>query len=369
MTTPTDLNFRMPAEWTRHACTFMEWPVNQSIWPEHIELARRAYAAAAKAIAVFEPVFMLARPEELDRAAQYCGPTVRPLAIPHDDSWMRDNGPTFVVDDRNRLAGINWRFNAWGGKTGAWDDDDRVAPTLLQRLGIPCFNAPMVLEGGSIHVDGEGTLLVTAECLLNRNRNPHLTKAEIAALLGKYLNIQKVIWLKRGLAGDETDGHVDNVACFARPGAVLIQSCDDPADPNFAIYRENRRILAAETDARGRNLTVIPIGQPPPTYSQSKRLPMSYINFYLVNGGLIFPVFGGPCRESDEQARLTLEQAFPGRKVVGVDGMTIIKGGGNIHCITQQMPVSADHPVMEEGFWDARGTSGRGADELQLVYG
>ncbi len=369
--TPIDLGYQMPAEWIRHACTFMEWPINQRIWLDQLEPARRAYAAVARAIAGFEPVIMLVSPEQRAAAATLCGPAIALLPIRHNDSWMRDNGPTFLVDRRQQLAGINWRFNAWGGKSESWDEDDRVAPALLQRLGVPCFNAPMILEGGSIHVDGAGTLLATEECLLNQNRNPHLTKAEIATLLGRYLNIRKIIWLKRGLAGDETDGHVDNVACFARPGAVIIQSCADPSDPNYRIYQENRRILEHETDARGQGLEIIPIEQPPATYdrSTSKRLPMSYINFYLVNGGLVFPVFGGACRETDRRARQVLEAAFPGRTVIGVDGMTIIKGGGNIHCITQQMPASVNYPTYDGGMLYARGECGRGTDELQLVHG
>lgn len=336
---PKDLNFQMPPEWAQHERTFIEWPVRDSMcWPDSYEEVCRGYAQVAQAIAQLEPVTMLVNPEEASYAAKLCGPEVEILEIEHNDAWIRDNGPTFVLNQQGELAGVNWEFNAWGGKYPSWDLDNQVAPKVLAHLGIPCFDAPFVLEGGSIHVDGEGTLLTTEECLLNKNRNPELTKEQIKELLKDYLNIKKVIWLKRGLFGDETDGHVDNIACFARPGVVILQTCSDPEDPNYQITQECLEILRNTTDAQGRNLEIIPIEQPPAAFYEGKRLTLSYLNFYFVNGGIILPVFGGECQETDLKAEQTLQQIFPDYKIIPVDGMSLIKEGGNVHCITQQMP-------------------------------
>lgn len=335
--TPRDLQYKMPAEWSTHACTFMEWPVDREQWPDIYDDAIKAYAEIAGAIARFEPVTMLVSPGLIKEASALCGPGVSILEMPHDDSWMRDNGPTFVVNHRGELTGINWIFNAWGGKFN-WEKDDRIAPELLKHLGIPCFNAPIVLEGGSIHVDGEGTLLTTEECLLNKNRNPRLSKEEIEEILKQYLGVEKIIWLKKGLYGDETDGHIDNVACFARPGVLLAHKCSDSNEPNYEVLKENLSILEHFTDARGRKLEVIKIELPPARYFGGNRLTLSYINFYFVNGGIIVPVFGGDCEETDRKALSVLKKTFPDREVVAVDGMPVIKGGGNVHCITQQMP-------------------------------
>ncbi|MDA8234068.1 MAG: agmatine deiminase [Clostridia bacterium] len=336
---PIDLNFKMPPEWAEHARTFIEWPVKEAMcWPENCDEVYAGFAEVARAIAQFEPVTMLVNPDGREMAKRLCGPAVEILEVEHNDSWMRDNGPTFVVNQRGEVAGINWKFNAWGEKYSPWDLDDQVAPKLLEHLVVPRFDAPLVMEGGSIHVDGEGTLLTTEECLLNKNRNPHLSREEIEDLVKKYLNIEKIIWLKRGLEGDETDGHVDNVACFARPGQVIIQTCSDPGDPNFELTQENLDIINSTTDARGRKLEIIKINQPPATFYQGKRLTLSYLNFYFVNKGIILPVFGEGFSEVDYAAQETLQKVFPDRRIVKVDGMSLVKEGGNVHCITQQMP-------------------------------
>lgn len=334
-----DQGYRMPPEWAKHACTFMEWPTSEEYWPGGFEDARRAYAEAARAIAAFEPVTMLARPDLAAVATRLCGPAVRIMEIEHDDSWMRDNGPTFIVNTKGEIAGINWKFNAWGEKFNHWSKDNLVPPRLLEHLGVPCIDAPIVLEGGSIHVDGEGTLLTTEECLLNKNRNPHLNKKEIERVLKQYLGVEKIVWLKKGLDGDDTDGHVDNVACFAGPGTVITQVCPDPGDPNFEITRENISILRKSSDARGRKLEIVQVEQPPATFHRDARLVLSYINFYFVNGGIVMPRFGGNCAASDELAASVLKRVFPDRKVVGINGLPIARGGGNVHCITQQMPL------------------------------
>jgi len=339
---PRDLGFWMPAEWNAHQRTFISWPVRSSmVYPGDYPAVCRGYGQIVEAVAEFEPVTVLVDPGDRGLAQSFISALdITFLEIKHNDSWLRDNGPTFVVNQAGDLGGINWRFNAWGGKYHPWDLDDLVAPALLDHLQLRRFDAPLVMEGGSIHVDGQGTLLTTEECLLNPNRNPHLGRAEIEACLGRYLGIEKVIWLKRGLSGDETDGHVDNVAAFAAPGRVLLQVCDDPAQENFAISCENMEILERAQDARGRRLEIITLPQPPPQSYKGISLTLSYLNFYFVNGGIILPVFGGPAAETDCLALEVLQRTFPERRIVAVDGMAIIREGGNVHCMTQQMPTS-----------------------------
>lgn len=342
MTTPNDFGFKMPPEWTRHQRTFISWPVKESLcWPENFDEVCTGYAEVAKAIARFEPVTMLVNSETAAEASFRCGPSVELLNIDHNDSWIRDNGPTFLVNNTANVTAVNWKFNAWGEKYSPWNLDNELAPELLKRLGVQRFDAPLVMEGGSIHVDGQGTLLTTEECLLNANRNPHLIREQIQEILEKYLGIQKIIWLSRGLAGDETDGHIDNIACFARPGVVIMQSCSDQADPNYEITRENRAILEQSTDAEGNQLQIIEIPLPPAAYYQENRLTLSYLNFYFVNGGIILPIFGGAYQAMDKIAIETLQKTFPDRQIVPIDGMSLVKEGGNVHCITQQMPAGS----------------------------
>lgn len=335
---PSELGFKMPPEWERHMGTFMEWPIKEALWPEPFDETLEVFSDAAKKISRFEPVIMIAKPDLAGQAAKYCGEGIKILEMDHDDSWMRDNGPTFIKNSKEELAGINWKFNAWGGKY-PFEKDDLIASKLLQCIDIPYFDAPIVMEGGSIHVDGEGTLLTTEECLLNKNRNPNLSRHEIEDTLKKYLNIEKIIWLKKGLYRDDTDGHIDNVACFARPGTVLVQTASSPGNPNYERSQDNLAVLREAVDAKGRKLEIIQIEQPDEAYHEDMYLTLSYLNFYFVNGGIILPVFGGRHRETDELAQNVLKRTFPDREVVTVNGMPIIRGGGNVHCITQQMPV------------------------------
>ncbi|ABZ84877.1 agmatine deiminase. putative [Heliomicrobium modesticaldum Ice1] len=337
MSLPQASGFAMPPEWAPHQRTFIVWPIDDTTWPDELDEVRQAYARVAQAIARFEPVTMVVLPELVEEAARICGPSVDILPMEYDDSWIRDSGPTFLKNAAGELAGVNWQFNAWGNKFPS-ELDNLVAPQLLDHFGIRRFDAPFVLEGGSIHVDGEGTLLTTEECLLNKNRNPHMTREELDAQVRQYLGVEKIIWLKKGLCGDHTDGHVDNVACFARPGVVLLQVCSDPEDPNYAISRENLEILRQAVDAKGRSLEIIPIEQPPALYHKGVRMAASYINFYFVNGGIILPIFGGECAETDRQAEAILARVFPDRTIVPIESRIILTGGGNIHCATQQMP-------------------------------
>lgn len=330
---------RMPAEWEKHERTLIQWPVARSLThPENREEVRAGYAAAARAVAAFEPVTVVAEEETAAEAARLCGPA-EIFVCPHSDGWARDSGPTVVERDGGRL-GIRWRFNAWGGRYAPCEPDHEAARAVLERLKLPRLDAPIVLEGGSIHTDGEGTLLTTAQCLLNPNRNPGLSKEELEDVLRRFLGVSKIVWLGRGLDGDETDGHVDNVACFARPGIVLMQACADPGDPNFGITEENREILRSARDARGRSLKLVELPQPPACFDRGARLTLSYLNFYLVNGGLILPVFGGDAEHTDAAALETLRRVFPERRIVTVNGMKLVREGGNIHCITQQIPAA-----------------------------
>lgn len=340
---PRQFLYRMPPEWAKHERTLLSWPVRDSmVYPDDYERVCDGYAQIAKAIAEFEPVTIVVNPEdEADVRSRFEERNIGLLPIPHNDAWLRDNGPTFVINEAGDLAAVNWRFNAWGGKYAPWDLDDAVAPSILRQADIRTFDADLVMEGGSIHVDGEGTLLTTAECLLNPNRNPELDRQQIEEKLRQYLNIDKTIWLNKGLHGDETDGHVDNIACFAAPGKVILQVCDDPNDENYAITQENLAILERETDAKGRKLEVIRIQQPPRAEYGGKRLTLSYLNFYFVNGGIILPVFGGPAEETDRRAIRVLQETFPDRRIRSVDGMAIIREGGNVHCTTQQVPAGS----------------------------
>lgn len=335
MTTPAAEGFRMPAEWEPHARCWMAWPCREELWGEHIEDARDAYAAVAKAIAQFEPVTLVANPGDVATASIACGKTVDVVPIEIDDSWMRDIGPTFVVNARGEVAGCDWHFNAWGNKYEFYNNDVRLAELLLQQIKLRRFDAPFVLEGGAIHCDGEGTVLTTETVLLNPNRNPGMSREEIEQALTDWLGARKVIWLPAGYHYDETDGHVDNVACFVRPGVVLAASCPDKGDPNYEILQANIEILKASSDAAGREIEVVTVDQPARMEEDGERRSSSYVNLYIANGGVVIPSFED---KRDSAARRTVVEAFPEHEVVQVPAGDIVRGGGGIHCITQQQP-------------------------------
>lgn len=326
----------MPAEWAPHTRCWMAWPCREELWGDRLEAARQDVADVAKAIAAFEPVTMVARPELTASVSLYCGPGIAVLPLPQDDSWTRDTGPTFLTDGKGGLAGVSWRFNGWGEVYADYAQDAQMAKRILDHLGVPRYDAPMVLEGGSIHVDGEGTCLVGEPSVLDPKRNPGMTRAEAEAHLVAHLGVEKVIWLPFGLVDDETRGHVDNLACFARPGVVLALAGDDPADANSAGLQENLDVLRRTPDARGRTLEIVPIQQPRQrARDKQRRLTLSYINFYIANGGIVIPGFQDP---ADAAALKTIAAAFPDRQVVQIDVVDLIHGGGGIHCVTQQQP-------------------------------
>ena len=347
----------MPAEFERHAATWMLWPQRPDNWRLGGKPAQKAFAAVATAIARFEPVTIGANPEQLANARGMLPPQVRVLEIANNDAWMRDCGPTFVTNRQGEVRGVDWTFNAWGGRVNGlyfpWDLDELVAQKVLEIEHLKRYKAPLVLEGGSIHVDGQGTCLTTEECLLDPGRNPDLTKGQIESLLKEYLNVEKVLWIPRGVHGDETHGHVDNLACFLRPGVVALTWTDDRSDPQYERSAEALDYLRSATDANGRRLEVHKIHQPQPVLispeeaagvvgieGSKPRLPgdrmaASYINFYFCNDGAIVPTFNDP---NDRPALEKLQVLLPGRQVVGIPAREIILGGGNIHCITQQQP-------------------------------
>ncbi|GGT19376.1 agmatine/peptidylarginine deiminase [Nonomuraea spiralis] len=331
---------RMPAEWAEHDGCLMAWPTREELWRGGLEAARAEYAAVARAIAEFEPVTMVAAPGQGGTAERCCGLGVTVVEAPIDDSWLRDSGPIFVLGPDGSRAGVDFRFNAWGGKHTPWDSDSAISAVLLERLGVQRIGSPMILEGGAVTVDGEGTLITTEQCLLNPNRNPGLSREEIERELMDRLGVTKVIWLPWGGAEDlETDGHVDGVAVFTAPGTVLLSLPADPAHPDHARMRENRAVLERSRDARGRTLRVIELPQTAFTEVAGELVEVCYLNFYLANGGVVVPVAGLP---GDEEALAVIAGAFPDRKVVGVPAATIAAGGGGVHCITQQIPAVAN---------------------------
>lgn len=358
--TPRADGFRMPAEWEPHTQTWMLWPERPDNWRLGGKPAQAAFCAVARAIARFEPVTMGVSAAQYENACAHLAdePNIRLVEISSDDAWMRDTGPTFVIDDHGQVRGVDWEFNAWGGFNGGlywpWNRDSQVARKVLGIERCARYTTPgFVLEGGAIHVDGEGTLVTTEECLLNPNRNPHLNREQVEQVLRDHLAVDTILWLPQGLYNDETDGHVDNFCCFVGPGEVLLAWTDDPQDPNHARCRAALEVLENSRDARGRKLTVHRMPIPGPLYATAEecagidqaagsqprdpsiRLAGSYVNFLIVNGGIIAPSFDDP---KDAEAEQVLRRLFPQHQVVMVPGREILLGGGNIHCITQQQP-------------------------------
>jgi len=351
---PVDDGFSMPPEWAPHARCWMQWPCREPLFGKHLQAARDAYAEVAQTIAEFEPVTMIASPEHMVEASLKCGPGVSTFPLPLDDSWCRDSGPTFVVNAAGEVAGIDWKWNAWGNKYPDHQRDAAVARSVLEHLSMRRYAAPLVLEGGAIHVDGEGTLLTTEECLLDPNRNPHLDKGQLEILLHEYLGVTSVIWLGKGVIDDETNGHVDNLCCFARPGEVVLTWTDNKRDPQYKVSVDAYERLMGARDAQGRRLKVHKLVQPGPLHRSKaeardvdveegvqprvagERLAGSYVNFYIGNQAIVMPLLD-PKR--DKQVARQLQNIFPERRLIGVQAREILLGGGNIHCITQQIPL------------------------------
>lgn len=372
---PTDNGFYMPAEFSRHSATVMIWPERPGSWCYEAKPAEKVFKEIIENISEFEKVYVLGDDSKFAHA-KACLENIRNaevININSDDAWARDTAPTFLTDSKGRISAVDWAFNAWGGEYDGlyadWKNDDEIPFRLCQRLNIPLYDAhPFVLEGGSIHTDGEGTLITTEECLLSRGRNPGLTKEQIEENLKRYLGIKKIIWLPKGIYNDETNGHIDNICAFVAPGEVVLAWCDNKSDPQYEISKNCLEVLENSTDARGRKIRVhkLPIPKIPVTVSENdlqgyvfedgedvrevgERLAASYVNFYFCNGAVILPQFGGENAESDRLAVEILTDICKDRKIIPIYARDIILGGGNIHCITQQIPLAVREEDDEKG--------------------
>ena len=354
--TPKEDGFRMPGEHEPQEQVWMAWPVREDNWRKKGIPAQNEFIAVASAIAQFTPVTFIVGPDHFLQARQAIPEHIKVLEIPSDDSWMRDIGGTYVVNDQGARRVNSWQFNAWGGILDGlyekWDQDNAVAEKMAEVTGDDIYKAPLILEGGSIHVDGEGTLYTTEECLLHPSRNPDLNKTEIESLLKNHLNVETIIWLKQGLFNDETNGHIDNIMHVVRPGVVALTYCEDPNDPQYTISQEAYKLLSQVKDAKGRTLEIIKLPMPGPLFvsdteaqnlensnfmerKAGERLAGSYANFLISNQAVIVPMLD---EKNDEHAKTLLQTAFPNHQIIGIQTRNILLGGGNIHCITQQVP-------------------------------
>lgn len=331
---------RFPAEWEAHEGTAMCWPARADMWGDRLADAEAAHAAVADAIAGFEPVTMIASPRSVERATSMCGPGVEVVELPIDDSWFRDSGPIYVVDDTvggpQRVA-TDWRFNSWGEKFLPYDDDAAAARRFAEARGEPVRSIDMVFEGGSITGDGDGTLVTTTQCLMHPNRNPSMTQTDIEGVLQFELGAERILWLPHGLAlDDDTDGHVDNVAAFAAPGRLVLQGCNDVDEPDWLRLDVDRRVVDGAVDARGRPIDVTVVPVLPYAEVDGERVVVPYLNYYVGNGFVVVPTCG---HDADADMVALIGEQYPGRETFGLDvGAILAKGGGGIHCITQQIP-------------------------------
>ncbi len=355
---PREDGFHMPAEFEPHEGCFLIWPERPDSWAGGAYAARKAFVKVISAIARWEKVTVFASYNQYENARASLPPQVRVAELSTDDAWARDVSPVIVKNAAGEIRGIDWGFNAWGGLYDGlyfpWDRDNHVARKACDLLDIDCYDRrDFILEGGSIHSDGEGTVMVTEECLLSPGRNPDLSREEIEQVLRDNLGAEKVLWLPYGIWGDETNGHVDNICAFTAPGEVVLAWTDDERDPQYERSMADLNYLQSQRDAKGRPITVhkLPLPRPvyvteaecaalepmdgEPTRSPGERLAASYVNFYIANGGIILPAFGDP---ADEQAAAVLQRCFPGREIVSIPARDILTGGGNIHCITSQVP-------------------------------
>jgi agmatine deiminase len=335
---PFDLGFRMPAEWEKHDATWISWPKDPLTFPaDIIDRVEQIYLAMIRALQKSERVEVLVddetTPERVTKMAQSKDSVIF-RQINSADVWVRDYGPIFVKKP-GEVAATKWIFNAWGGKYDELLKDNDSGREICNALGVRTFKPNMVLEGGSIDVNGRGTCLTTRQCLLNKNRNPQLSKDQIEKKLHDYLGITHLIWLGEGIAGDDTDGHVDDIARFVNEKTVVCMIEEDSSDENYGSLQKNYELLKESTDQDGNPLEVIPLKMPGKVESSGERLPASYANFYVGNASVLVPIFG---HNNDDAALAKLAEVFPGREVVGINCIELIYGFGGIHCVTQQQP-------------------------------
>lgn len=355
---PKEDGFFAPGEFDPHEETYLIWPERADNWRNGGKPAQAAYAAVAKAIALFEPVTMLVSAKQYKNVRQSLPEKIRVLEMSNNDAWIKDYGPIYVTNEKGEVRGVDWRFNAWGGLLDGlyfpWDQDDLIAEKLCEFNRIDYYSLKeFILEGCSIHLDGDGTLYTTEEVLLSEGRNGKLSKEEIETILKSYCNVEKIIWLKQGFFLDETNGDIDNMLNVVRPGELVLTWTDDPEDPQYEISKAAYEQLKNETDAKGRKLTIHKMLMPEPMYITTEesqgvdpvngmlprfpgdRLTASYVSYYTANGGIIYPLFND---KNDQAAGALLETLYPDRKIIGVPAREILLGGGNIHCIAQSIP-------------------------------
>jgi agmatine deiminase len=339
---PADLGYRWAAEWEPQESVWLSWPRNPKTWPDHFEPVPAEFAAFVRLLAEYEPVNILAGGASvLEQARSLVGnlPNVILHDMPTNDAWCRDHGPTFLSSDSGSPpALVDWGYNAWGGKYPPFNLDNEVPRQIAQLQGRRRFEPGIVLEGGAIDGNGHGTILTTESCLLNPNRNGSVTREQIEKYLRVYLSAKKILWLTGGeIAGDDTDGHIDQIARFVNPTTVVVSTCDDESDENFGPTQQNLQQLSGTTDQDGQALTIVPLRLPAPLYCDGQRLPAGYCNFLIANGVVVVPQFGDA---ADEDAVRTLAPLFPGREVRGCPSLNLIWGLGSFHCLSQQEPMA-----------------------------
>ena len=348
--TPRSLGYAMPAEWSRHRATWLSWPHNRETWPTQLERVREVWLRMIQLLSPQERVCLLVNDEPTRQDvimrltnARAALDNVTIFQIPTVDVWMRDYGPTFVIRDsqESALAFNDCIFNGWGGKYESYEEDEQIAKEIASLLRVPVFNHPVVLEGGSIEVNGLGTCLTTEQCLLNKNRNPHMSRREIEEFLKDSLGVDQVIWLGQGIVGDDTDGHIDDIARFVNPATIVCIVEENSKDTNYSLLQQNLERLQAARDQNDHKLSIVPLPCPGPVYYEGARLPASYANFYIANGVVLVPLFDDPC---DVKALGILQELFPDRKVVGLPCTAVVAGLGAIHCVTQQEPAVPSGP-------------------------
>lgn len=325
----------MPAEWEPHGRCIMAWAGADLASSRLLTAAKKDYALVARAISDFEPVLMVARPGFGAEAAAYCGPVVDVVELPLGEAWLRDAGPIFARRDRTDLVAVDFLFNGWGKTLPATVHEETIGTGLADWLGLERISVPLVLEGGAITTDGEGTLIAVESTILHERRNPGVSREACEAVFREFLGAERTIWLEHGLLEDGTGGHVDNVAAFVAPGRVLCQTVTDHDDPNHARLEANRAALEAAVDARGRRLEVVELDLLPYRQWAGRRIALPYLNFYVGNGCVIVPL---ACLPGDPEGLAQVRSVFPDREIVGVPATNLSRRGGGAHCITQQQP-------------------------------
>lgn len=339
--TPARLGYRMPPEWHRHAATWLAWPKDPLTWPERVPQAERAFIEMMRALAPHETINLLVEDEATEQEVRVrCGfegrENIRFHQISTVDSWIRDYGPNFLIREDGELAYNDWIFNAWGDKYEELKRDNSIPARLESLLKVPRFEPGIVMEGGSIEVNGAGVVMTTEQCLLNPNRNPQLERAEIEQYLKEYLGVSKILWLGEGIVGDDTDGHIDDIARFVSPSTIACALEDDPADDNYKILRDNYERLKHERDLNNRPYEIVTLPMPGIVGGRAEdRLPASYANFYIANSVVLVPVFG---HANDARAVQIIQSLFTNRRVIPIHAESLVWGMGTLHCLTQQQP-------------------------------